>query len=150
MIAPDLLEKLCTVARADMDVEEHYLDAASADLRTRLVEGTCLANRAALELEVDAAEEADRRVVVHDENGLAGRFHRAASLLRNRIVSHSVYLLKMRNDRTRPDSRAEREPTRTASGLPTPTPEFRRQAWLAFQRALDPFGHVKPLRTQRR
>jgi hypothetical protein len=29
--------------------------------------------------------------------------------------------------------------------LPSPTPRFRRQSWLAFQRALDPLAPPKPL-----
>jgi hypothetical protein len=32
-----------------------------------------------------------------------------------------------------------------AAGLPQPTQRFRRLAWLAFQRALDPLAPPKPL-----
>jgi len=150
MVTLDFREQLCSVTRTDVNVEQDDVDVASSKLDACLVQGCCLANRAALELEVHTAEQANRGVVVDDENGLTGRFHRAASLLRNRIRSYTVYRLKMRYERTRPDPRAEREPTRTATDLPTPSPEFRRRAWVAFQRALDPFGHVKPLRPQRR
>ena len=34
--------------------------------------------------------------------------------------------------------------------LPVPSIQFRRRAWLVFQRALDPLGPPKPLPTQRR
>jgi hypothetical protein len=33
---------------------------------------------------------------------------------------------------------------------PTPTARFRRRAWLAFQRALDPLASPRPLPTQKR
>ena len=33
--------------------------------------------------------------------------------------------------------------------LPVPSMQFRRRAWLAFQRALDPLGPAKPLPTKR-
>jgi hypothetical protein len=33
--------------------------------------------------------------------------------------------------------------------LPRPTPEFRRRAWLTFQRALNPLGQPRPMRTER-
>ena len=34
--------------------------------------------------------------------------------------------------------------------LPLPTAQFRRRAWLEFQRALDPLAPPKPLRLTRR
>lgn len=34
------------------------------------------------------------------------------------------------------------------TGLPTPSMRFRRQAWLEFQRALDPLAPPKPLPMQ--
>ena len=34
--------------------------------------------------------------------------------------------------------------------LPLPTAQFRRRAWLEFQRALDPLAPPKPLRLKRR
>ena len=33
--------------------------------------------------------------------------------------------------------------------LPTPSAQFRRRAWLRFQRALDPLAQPKPLRPPR-
>jgi hypothetical protein len=38
---------------------------------------------------------------------------------------------------------------RVGKTLPQPTPEFRRRAWLAFQRALNPLAPPRPLRSQR-
>jgi hypothetical protein len=40
--------------------------------------------------------------------------------------------------------------TKQDEPLPLPSMQFRRRAWLAFQRALDPLGPPKPLPTQRR
>jgi hypothetical protein len=34
--------------------------------------------------------------------------------------------------------------------LPTPTAQFRRRAWLLFQRALDPLAPPRPLPTKKR
>jgi hypothetical protein len=31
------------------------------------------------------------------------------------------------------------------SAVPRPTPQFRRRAWVAFQRALDPLSSPRPL-----
>jgi len=33
--------------------------------------------------------------------------------------------------------------------VPLPTAQFRRQAWIAFQRALDPLAPPRPLRVPR-
>jgi hypothetical protein len=44
--------------------------------------------------------------------------------------------------------RLEQEAPRLA--LPRPNPRFRRRAWLAFQRALDPLARPRPLRLRRR
>ena len=33
--------------------------------------------------------------------------------------------------------------------IPHPTPQFRRRAWIEFQRALDPLSPPKPLRPKR-
>jgi hypothetical protein len=35
------------------------------------------------------------------------------------------------------------------AGLPNPSTQFRRRAWLAFQRALDPLAPPRPLPTKR-
>jgi hypothetical protein len=39
--------------------------------------------------------------------------------------------------------------TRNTEGLPTPSMQFRRRAWLIFQRALDPLAAPKQLPTRR-
>jgi hypothetical protein len=36
-----------------------------------------------------------------------------------------------------------------AAGVPLPTMQFRRRAWLLFQRALDPLAQPKPLPMRR-
>ncbi len=43
----------------------------------------------------------------------------------------------------------ERELERAQGRTPQPSPQFRRRAWLAFQRVLDPLGPPRPLRRQR-
>ncbi|MGE5690168.1 MAG: hypothetical protein ACM33B_06395 [Pseudomonadota bacterium] len=40
-------------------------------------------------------------------------------------------------------------PLRDDDALPLPTAQFRRRAWLAFQRALDPLAPPRPLRPPR-
>jgi hypothetical protein len=52
----------------------------------------------------------------------------------------------MAKDFPQPD-RGGRRGVRSAdpAGLPHPTQRFRREAWLAFQRALDPLARPKPL-----
>jgi hypothetical protein len=77
MVAPQLREKLCSVTRADVNVEKNYVDTALSELRARVVERSRFPDRAALELEVHTAEQADRRVVVDDENGVARALHGA-------------------------------------------------------------------------
>jgi hypothetical protein len=39
---------------------------------------------------------------------------------------------------------------RTADEFPQPSTQFRRRAWLHFQRALDPLAQPKPLPMKRR
>jgi hypothetical protein len=47
--------------------------------------------------------------------------------------------------------RTEKRPLEsTPKELPLPTAQFRRKAWLAFQRALDPLAPPKALRLPRR
>ncbi len=42
-----------------------------------------------------------------------------------------------------------RRDTRNTEGLPTPSMQFRRRAWLIFQRALDPLAAPRQLPTRR-
>lgn len=44
----------------------------------------------------------------------------------------------------------DRERGNTRPELPAPTLQFRRRAWLGFQRALDPLAPPKPLPPYRR
>jgi hypothetical protein len=49
----------------------------------------------------------------------------------------------MRNDR-QPEHERERPKTPDEKLLPTPSASYRRQAWITFQRALDPLAPIKP------
>lgn len=49
---------------------------------------------------------------------------------------------------TRSDGDRPREALASA-GTPMPTARFRRRAWLAFQRAIDPLARPKPLQLKR-
>jgi hypothetical protein len=66
--------------------------------------------------------------------------------LRTRAPPAVVYPFEMAKDFPQPD-RGGRCGVRSAdpAGLPHPTQRFRREAWLAFQRALDPLARPKPL-----
>jgi hypothetical protein len=59
----------------------------------------------------------------------------------------------MRNDATQtvPAERQSSAPPRDrlSEAAPLPTAQFRRRAWLEFQRALDPLGPPRPLRLPR-
>jgi hypothetical protein len=61
----------------------------------------------------------------------------------------SVYYLKMRTKSRDSEEEFEREIDRAAQRVPQPSPQFRRRAWLAFERALDPFAKPRPLRGRR-
>jgi len=51
----------------------------------------------------------------------------------------------MRNAARNPATPGQRRPPPAEQLLPAPTPQFRRRAWLAFQRALDPLAPPKRL-----
>jgi len=55
----------------------------------------------------------------------------------------------MRNQSRDSEDEFEREIDRVAKRVPRPSPQFRRRAWLAFERALDPFAKPRPLRGRR-
>jgi len=50
----------------------------------------------------------------------------------------------MGNDR-QPEDERKRPRTPDLKFLPTPSARYRRQAWITFQRALDPLAPIKPL-----
>jgi len=52
--------------------------------------------------------------------------------------------LKMGNDRQSEDER-KRPRMPDQKFLPSPSASYRRQAWITFQRALDPLAPIKPL-----
>ena len=57
----------------------------------------------------------------------------------------TVYYFEMAERAPRSPTRRAAAPGEPTAGLPLPTQRFRRQAWLAFQRALDPLAPPKPL-----
>jgi hypothetical protein len=68
--------------------------------------------------------------------------------VRNRGALVTVSSLKMairEGERMKGSDERKGEPEH----VPRPTPTFRRRAWLAFQRALDPLAPPKPLRPPR-
>ena len=44
-----------------------------------------------------------------------------------------------------PEDRQDMPETTDQKLLPTPSASYRRQAWIRFQRALDPLAPIKPL-----
>ena len=73
---PELGKELARVLGAQVDVEQDDGRAVPLDRCLRLGERRGFADREPLELEVDADEDADRRVVVDDERAKTP-FHRA-------------------------------------------------------------------------
>jgi hypothetical protein len=55
----------------------------------------------------------------------------------------------MRNELPQLEGSLDRLLYHVRGRLPRPSPQFRRRAWLAFQKALDPLAPPKPLRNQR-
>ena len=78
----DVVQEVEAAGTADMDVEDDDVDPACGQELPRGVDGRGLEHGVALELQVHAAEQAQRRVVVDDEDGPASKsqlgLHRAA------------------------------------------------------------------------
>ena len=141
---------------AEMDVEHDDVDVFLRQRRARCGERVSLEHLVPVELEVDAAEQPDRRLVVDDKDPgrrmtlatphLAASLTAAAVLVRTRARPAVVYPFEVAKDCPQPD-RGGRRGVRSAdpARLPHPTQRFRREAWLAFQRALDPLAPPKPL-----
>jgi hypothetical protein len=68
MLSADLVDERGAVLRTDMNVEKHDVDGAVGQPLARLRQARSLANDPAFELEVQPAEETDRRVVVDHEH----------------------------------------------------------------------------------
>ena len=146
MIAAKLGEELRAALVADVDIEQDHVDRPGRELLPCLPDRSRLAHDPALQFQVDTAEEADAGIVVDDENGVPGRVHRAGKCTRIQAGRSAVSLLKMTNESP---SQLDRELARVRSRLPRPSPQFRRRAWLSFQRAIDPLAPPKPLRGRR-
>jgi hypothetical protein len=82
MTVPELAEKLDPVAGANVYIEQHDPDIAVVDRLTGLWDRCRLDHAPTVQFQVDAAQEADGRVVVDDENGVAGRVHRGRKCMR--------------------------------------------------------------------
>ena len=74
---------------------------------------------------------------------------RSRGVSRNRSATSFVYQLKMGNQRVDRNPRKRLPKVDIAEGRPLPTMQFRRRAWLEFQRALDPLAPPKPFRIDR-
>ena len=150
VVAAQLVQKVQSAARPDVDVEQGDVDSAVRKRVSSLVESPGVPHRPTVELEVDTAEKADRGVVVDDENGVAGRIHAVGECTRNPRSAWDVYSLKMTNRPTQSEESSERDAGRIRARLPSATPQFRQRCWLAFQRALDPLAPPRALRSRKR
>jgi hypothetical protein len=150
MVTPELVQKVQSVAAPDVNVKQSNLDPAVSERLASVGEVPGFPHLPTVQLEVDPAEKPDRGIVVDDENGMARRIHAAGQCTRIRIANRVVYRLKMTNEPTHPEESRKRDADRTRDHLPRPTPQFRRRAWLAFQRALDPLAPPRPLRRRQR
>jgi hypothetical protein len=70
--APERREEVAAVAVAQVQVEEHGVDAACSKQLLRLADPGRLEHPVAVELEVHTAEQAERLVVVDHQDCLAG------------------------------------------------------------------------------
>jgi hypothetical protein len=94
-VAAQRREQLEAVLRADVDVEEHDVHGLGGDVLARGTESRSLEHAIALELEIDAAEQAERGIVVDDEHGarLPGRpphLHDESSVPVRRLASSAA------------------------------------------------------------
>ena len=72
VIATDLPEQRDPALVAEVKVEQDGTDVVDGEAFPRLCQGARFADLPALQLEIDAAEKTDRRVVVDDEHGVTG------------------------------------------------------------------------------
>jgi hypothetical protein len=135
----------------EMEVEQQRVDLLGRNRGPSLVGRPRLDDAVSVQLEVDPAEEADRGVVIDDEDG-SGAGDRAslarlpeAPYPRAGGLRSLVEMAKAR-DRTSgvpPPARPAQAEGRI--DFPTPTSSFRLRAWREFQRALDPLARPKRL-----
>ena len=69
MVAAQLRRERPGVDGAQMEVEQERVDPLGRESSACLLRRPCLDDAIAVELQVDPAEEPDRRVVIDDENG---------------------------------------------------------------------------------
>ncbi len=138
-----------------VDVEHEKVDVFLLDRGARGVEGVSLEHLVPVELEVDPAEQADRGLVVDDENPgrrmtpfaphSARSLAAVGSLLRIRAPETAVYRFEVAKDFPQPERGGRGVQSVDPACLPHPTNRFRHRSWLAFQRALDPLAPPRPL-----
>src|SRR4051795_7788937 len=112
MTVQQLAEKLDPVAGGHEYVEQHKADVAFVDRLTGLRDRWRLEHAPTVQLQVDTAQEPNGRVVVDDENGVAGRVHRGRKC--TRIPIRRTLVLPIENGKrahsTRPRARAVSHP----------------------------------------
>src|SRR5262249_32853990 len=77
---PQLAEQRAAVLTADVDVEQDDVGSLRGERFLGLSKGFCLGDGESVQLEVDADQHAQSRVIVDDERLGRGRLHRAATL----------------------------------------------------------------------
>ena len=150
-----LLDEHVAALAAQVDVEQDDVDVPSLQLGPCRVQRLRLAHLVAVELEIDPAKQPNRRLVVDHKNpdgrrmppGIAhlARVYRPRRRVRTRGPREPVYLFEVAKDFPQPRGGGREVRSADPAGLPLPTQRFRRRAWLAFQRALDPLAPPKPL-----
>jgi hypothetical protein len=147
-------ERVAALA-AQVDVEDDDVDVLLGERRACRRERLRLDDLVSVELEIDPAQEPDRGLVVNDQDPSRRRMppgipHRRESSCR-RVGPYprrgtARYRFEVAKDLPQ-RGRSGRRGVQSVdpAGLPHPTQRFRREAWLAFQRALDPLAPPKPL-----
>ena len=140
-----------------VDVEHDDVDVFLRSSSARAVASELsLEHLVPVELEIDPAKQPNRRLVVDDEDAGRRMTPGIPHLARVYGLGGSVPTAPERSFTTLKWQRTSRSPERGGrrgvqsadpAGLPHPTQRFRRRAWLAFQRALDPLAPPKPLPT---
>jgi hypothetical protein len=138
-----------------VDVEHEKVDVFLLECGARSVERVSLEHLVPVELEVDPAEQADRGIVVDDEDSgrrmtpfaphLGTESNGDRRLLRIRAPEAAVSNFEMAKDFPQPERGGCGVQSVDPACLPHPTNRFRHRSWLAFQRALDPLAPPRPL-----
>ena len=152
-----LVQQRRTVLTRDVQVEQEDVHDLVLEDSPRFVQRSGLEDVPSLELQIDAAEQPNRRFVVDDQDRLPSAPHRAPILAaarpsagtRNQHPAGGVYSLKMTNHEGDQEAGADRHTDMQQADLPLPSQGFRRRAWREFQRALDPLAPPRPMPTSK-